>query len=206
MRIWPAILACPLIAGCVGFGYPDISKTSTVAVPESDVRAFRETSEYTMSGPVMTGPIWVSNEIKAIPVEDGAVGPQRDAYFAYYYLVFPIANGERTRSVKVLLYRPGYETVEIPARPWWQSLGVNVPEKVAWKEAPDLPTQKAAVDRIASREDGRRVGKDVLRFAAGEYTRLADSPMAASPAMSATRDELRRLARECQDQAGKENQ
>jgi hypothetical protein len=204
MRFWPVFLTCPFLAGCVGFGYPDISRTPAVAVPTTEVRAFRVISDFTLSGPVITGPIHFINSVEEIPVVNGTVGPQRDAYFAYYYLVFPL-GGYRSRTLEVLLYRPGYETVEIPARRWWQSGSSNVPEKVAWKEAQDLLAQKAAVDRIASREHFSVPSKDVLRFAAREYARLADSPMAAAPAMSDTREELQRLGRECHDLAEKED-
>ena len=86
---------------------------------------------------------------------------------------------------------------------WWHLSGSSVPEQVAWKEARDLPAQKAAVDRVASRKLPRFLSKEVLHFAAQEYARLADSPLAAAPAMAATRQELLVLAKECDELAGK---
>jgi hypothetical protein len=150
----------------------------------------------------MTGPIEVADRVEEIPVNNGTVSAQRDACFAYSYLIFPVLNGSHFRTIDVLLYRRGYELIEIPARPWWSASGSGVAEKVAWKEAHDLLTQKAAVDRIAFRFGRQPYDKDVLRFAAREYACLADSPMAASPEASTTRDELRRLARECSHHAG----
>ncbi|HZT83082.1 MAG TPA: hypothetical protein VFA26_22835 [Gemmataceae bacterium] len=203
MRLWPAFLTCPLLAGCLGFGYPDLSRTPPVAVPTDGVRAFRVVSAMTMSGPIMTGPIQCNGWVEEIPIVNGTVRPQHDACFSYYYLIFPF-NGSRSRGLKVVLYRPGYEIVEVPARPWWQQPG-GVTEKVAWKEAPDLPAQKAAVDRIIAGFQLAVPSKEVLQFAAQEYARLADSPLAAVPEMAATREELRKLARECLDRAEKRN-
>src|SRR5262245_16986403 len=117
MRCWPVLLLCPCLAGCLALGYPTISRTPEVTVPADDVRAFRVSSEMTASGPLATAPIQLSSSVEEIPVVDATVEPQRDASFSYYYLVFPY-SGYRSRTVEVLLYRPGYETVEVPARPW----------------------------------------------------------------------------------------
>ena len=201
MRTLPA-LTCLLLSGCLGFGYPSVSGTPAVAVPTDEVRAFRVVSEDWMSGPWMTGPITVAHSVEEIPVKNRVVASQQNAYFAYYYLVFPVANGSHSRAIEVLLYRPGYELAEIPARPWWKTCGTDVPEKVVWKEASDLQTQKGAVDRIAFRFERQTFNKDVLSFASQEYGRLADCPLAALPDARTTRDELRRLARECHQKAG----
>jgi hypothetical protein len=150
----------------------------------------------------MTGPITVANSVEEIPVKNCVVAPQHDTFFAYYYLAFPVANGSHSRTIEVLLYRPGYQLVEIPPRPWWKTCGSNEPEKVAWKEAPDLQSQRAAVSRIAFRFERQAFNEDVLRFAAQEYARLAECPLAALPDAMTTRDELRRLAKECHQKAG----
>ncbi|HMF13009.1 MAG TPA: hypothetical protein VKE94_11910 [Gemmataceae bacterium] len=165
------------------------------------MHAFRVVSESWMSGPWMIGPIEIANRVEEIPVKDGAVGPLRDAYFAYYYLILPVLEGSHSRTVDVLLYRRGYELVEIPARPWWSASGSDLPEKVSWNEAPDLLAQKTAVDRIAFRFGRQPFEKDVLQFAASEYARLTDCPLAASPETSTTKAELERLARECRQKA-----
>jgi hypothetical protein len=156
-----------------------------------------------MSGPWMTGPITVADSVEEIPVKNCLVAPQHNAYFAYYYLVFPILNGSHSRTIKVLLYRLGYELVEIPARTWWKTSDSDVPERVAWKEAPNLQAQKAAVDGIALGSRSKRGNKDVLQFAAKEYGRLANSPMAALPDSATLRNELQGLAHEY-DQRAKE--
>ena len=150
-----------------------------------------------MSGPWITGPVQFGETVDEIPVTSGAVGPEREAYISYYYLVFPF-NGSHSRTLTVLLYRPGYEIVEVPGPPLVAGARRRSPRGGRLEKAPDLTAEKAAVDRIASREGGRSPSKDVLRFAAEEYARLADSP--AAPA--AMKEELRRLAEECHDRAG----
>ncbi len=149
MRTGVPLLICPFLAGCLAFGYPAISATPEIALPDTDVHAFRVCSEVTMSGPWMTGPIAFGSSVDDIPVVEATVSPQRDAYFAYYYLLLPIASGSHTRDLEVLLYRPGYETVAIPARPWWQAPGSQRLEKIAWKEAPDLLAQKTARQNLS---------------------------------------------------------
>src|SRR5262249_12000959 len=116
MRAWLPLLCCPLLSGCFGFAYPSVSETPAVAVIEPDVRAFRVVSECTVSGPCITGPIQFSRQVEEVPGAWPVVQSQQDAYLAYHYLLFPVLNGSRSRSLQVLLYRPGYETIEIPAR------------------------------------------------------------------------------------------
>ena len=173
---------------------------AAIAASADGVRAFRVDSEVTTSGPLMTGPIRLEGSVEEISVVNATVGPQRDAYFAYYYLAFPF-NGSRSRALEVLLYRPGYQIVSIPARSWWRAMDGGRPEGVTWKEAPDLLTQKGAVDRVASGRQRMSASKGVLQFVAGEYARLADSPAASTPEMAEERAELLALAKACEEQA-----
>lgn len=192
MRISPILLITPFLAGCFGYLYPEFTTTPSVAVSADGVRAFRVNSEVIMSGPWMTGPIQCEGSVEEISVTNATVVPQRDAYLAYYYFAFPF-NGSRTRTVEVLLYRPGYQIVRIPARPWWQATEGDRPEGVKWKEAPDLLSQKEAVDALV----GTRLSasNEVSRFVAQEYTRLANSPSAFAPEMAEMRTKLLALAK-----------
>ena len=162
MRSSVPLLVCPFLAGCLAFGYPAISATPEIALPDTDVHAFRVCSDVTMSGPWMTGPIAFGRSVDEIPVMEAAVSPQRDAYFAYYYLLLPIASGSHTRDLEVLLYRPGFETVAIPARPWWQGPGNQRLEKIAWKKAliSWLRKQRStkSIPQMADRTSARRLG------------------------------------------------
>jgi hypothetical protein len=204
MRSWPAFLLCPILSGCFAIGYPSVTETPTLVVPGSDVHAFRVTSEWSMNGPWLTAPVTISRAVEELPLDRGMIDPQHNSYFAYSYNLFPLAGGSRSRDVKVLLYRPGYELIDVPTRSWWaQSFGDNPPEIVAWKPAPDLASQEQALRRIASGSADLPRGPwglnpQVLSFVAGEYARLAQSPLATTPE---TRERLQDAARRCQELA-----
>jgi len=202
MRLCLLVLVCPFLAGCLGYGYPDVSRTPTVAIDVPDVKAFRVTDQITMWGQVVTGPVSFERSVEEIPVEKATVSAQRDTYFNYYYIVFPLLNGSRNRKLEVMLYRPGYQVVDIPARAWWDVSSTDAPEQVVWKEAPDLKSQMAAVERLAPRRMLSKTNKEILKFAAAEYTRLANSPLAAATDMEETRKQLLANAKECSDMAG----
>ncbi len=188
-------LLCPLLSGCIGFGYPAISSTPPIPLDRQDVRAFREAWSMERGGALIAGSITVSHQVQEVPVTEATVGAQRDVHFAYYYLLFPF-TGSNARSTTVLLYRPGHETVEIEARSWWRSLGQGKPVAVVWKEAPDLAAQEKALERIVGERGGSCLGKEVEQFAAREYARLANSLGAAGPEMQATRERCLARARE----------
>jgi hypothetical protein len=197
MRSWLAFLLCPILSGCFAFGYPSVSQTPTLVVPGTDVHAFRFTSDWGFSGPWITGPMTVSQAVEEIPVVEGRIDPQRNAYFAYGYTLFPILSGSHSRHVTVLLYRPGYETVEVPTRSWWRSVGGDQAERVVWKEASDLAAQEKAIERIA---DPFRPypGEATCHFIAQEYTRLARGPFATA---AETRERLVKTAATWEERA-----
>jgi hypothetical protein len=204
MRAWLPLLCCPFLSGCFGFAYPSVSETPAVTVRENDVRAFRLISDWTMSGPWMTGPIQNCHSIEELPITQETVEGQQDSYFAYYYLIFPVLNGSRTRTVEVLLYRPGYETVEIPAQSRLWAWFAPKRVQAVWKPAPDLAAQEKALERIVCGYWHHSMGKATWQFAAQEYTRLAQSPLAAGPEMQKTRERLLAKARECEESARKQ--
>jgi hypothetical protein len=194
MRSWFSLLICPFLGGCFGLGYPAISKTPPVEVLADEVRAFRVVSETTFSGGLIAGCIKLSRSVEALRVGDRVVGPESDSYFDYSYILFPFA-GSRSRSLEIMLYRPGYEPVSIPARAWWKQCFTYAHEKVVWREAPGLTAQKQAIDQIVGHEFHlRHLSKEVLRFAAQEYARVAETPMAYT--RPETREELRKLAKQ----------
>jgi hypothetical protein len=196
MRWWLPLLVCPALSGCFGFAYPSFSETPAVNVKEGDVRAFRVLSEWTLSGPCITGPGGVWHSIEEIPVIKKTVERQQDSYLAYYYMIFPVLNGSRSRTLTVLLYRPGYETVEIPSRSLLGAFGETKRAPVVWKEAVGLEAQEKAVERIIGPFPGSWLGQEALRFAAQEYARLADSPFVSGPGKEKERERLRAKAKE----------
>jgi len=198
MRWRPAFLVLPFVSGCLAFGYPTLWETPALSVPDEDVRAFRVESQYTRGGCLIAGWINCWHHVEEIPVVAARVGAQNDAYFSYYYLLFPF-TGNTSRSMRVLLYRPGHETVEIPERPWWRFPGLARPEPVVWKEAPDLAAQEKALETVVVRQTlcwKHCHNKKLLEFAAQECARLADSPLAHTSEMAETRGRLLTKAKE----------
>src|SRR5262245_49755324 len=201
MRWWLPLLLCPVVSGCFGFAYPSFSETPAVNVKGDNVRAFRVLSECTVSGPCITGPVQFSRSVHEIPVARATVDPQQDSYLAYNYMVFPVLNGSRSRTLKVLLYRPGYETVEIPSRSLLEAFGETKRGPIIWKEAVGLEAQEQALERVISQNPGLGLNQEGLQFAAQEYARLADSPLVSGPGREKERERLRAKARECEELA-----
>lgn len=52
-----------------------------------------------------------------------------------------------------MLYRPGYETVVVPASPWWWPL-YAIPETIQWKEAADDESKRKALWDLEVRIQG----------------------------------------------------
>jgi hypothetical protein len=183
MRRCLIFLFCPALSGCLAMGYPDISATPCVSVESSDIRAFLVSSRWQQSG--RPQPLDGCQEISAAPVVAGCVEPQWNAYFRYHYIAF-LTFSFYEQDKEILLYRPGYETVNIPVRAWW-NVCAREPLRVEWKKAPDLAAQVMALAQITrfwSRD------KDVLHFGAQEYRRLADYPEAGQTTQQPPREEL----------------
>jgi hypothetical protein len=142
-----ALLICPFLSGCLGYGYPSFCQTPGAAIDDPGVRAFRVTNECKRRGCIIAGSVMFAHQVEPIGIVDSRVEAQTNNSFVSYYLLFPF-EGHSSRTVKVLLYRPGYETVEIPERPWWTFLGKNQPERVVWKEACDLSSQVKALEMV----------------------------------------------------------
>jgi hypothetical protein len=195
------LLCCPFLAGCFGFAYPSITETPSVTIAERDVRAFRKTSGRTFYGALIAGAIDIYDDVEEIPLIEATVAPQTQTYFAYDYVLFPF-GGSEWRSLRVVLYRPGYEAVELPARAWLRSIGRKQLEQVQWKPAIDLDAQTRAIDAVVLRSWNWYVGNGkVLQFAAQEYARLAESPLAGAPEAKEAREKLLAAARECEELA-----
>jgi hypothetical protein len=190
----------PLLAGCYAFGYPVINATPAVDVDAPDVHAFLVSSGHELSGPAITGPLSFWHRVKEVPITAGQVVPQWNSHFYYDYLVFPILMGEYSQDKTILLYRPGYETVVVPVKNWWNVCG-KAPLRVQWKEAPDLDAQVKALEQIVPTSPeqfsfhGHNYEPEVLCFAAQEYRRLAESKQAEGPDHQTFRDELLSRAR-----------
>jgi hypothetical protein len=190
MRYGPILVMLPFLSGCFAYGYPSVCRTPPLSVPEENVRAFRVVTEVEASGPVLTGPIMFATDVVEIPVMSARVESQKESYFAYYYLLFPF-TGDRARNMSVLLYRPGYQTVAVEERPWWQFANLSEPEKVVWKEAPSLEDQEEALKKVVGHDlSPKRRNRKVLELAVQEYTRLAEMARCNAPGMAEQRTRL----------------
>ena len=189
MRVSLLLLVCPLFSGCLAFVYPSITNTPVIQVEEPDVHAFRVVSGVIQSGPWMTGPIDFYETVETLPTKDNAIASQSNTYFPYYYLAFPVAEGAHHRSLEILLYRRGYETVSIPAVSW-----LRFSEHMArpqWKKAEQLEDVEKAIETITpSRFDLSRGSTEVRQFVAQEYTWLADSEWVTGPERETVRQRL----------------
>jgi len=190
MRYGPILILLPFLSGCFGYVYPSVCRTPPLSVPEENVRAFRVVSEMEASGPIMTGPIMFADDVVEIPVVSARVESQKESYFAYYYLLFPF-TGDREKSMSVLLYRPGFQTVEIPEQPWWQFPERGEPEKVWWVEAMTLEDQEEALKKVVGHDlSPKRRNRKMLELALQEYTRLAKMACCKGPGMAEQRTRL----------------
>ncbi len=193
MRSWQVLLFLPFSSGCLGYIYPSFCRTPRVEVREGDIRAFRVVSSWSGSTAAFTGMLIPGRHVEEIPIIDARVEPQQNAYFGYYWLIFPF-TGEESQSMSVLLYRAGFQTVEVPELPWWECVASSHSERVMWTEAPDLAAQEKALKKIVAfvfDDLGiRLLDRKMLEFAAGEYARLARSPLAQTAEMAETRTRL----------------
>jgi hypothetical protein len=143
-----AALAFLLTAGCVPFGYayPSLSATPSVEVGKRDeeVRVFRVDVADVRGCIEFDGPD--RYVFRPVPVSDrGRVPAQLQVAVDYGWIwncIALIFNQHTAHSVRVRVYRPGFQTVEVKP---WQTEG-----KVAWVAAPDAVSREQAVDDLIS--------------------------------------------------------
>jgi hypothetical protein len=180
MRGLPILMVCPLFAGCVAFGYPSLTYTPGVSALDSEVHAFKSTFECGGRSYIMTGGETISLTKEEIPIHGGRLEPQEKSYFAYFVGGIPVAYS-RQCSWSVLLYRPGFEVIEIPSHWWGRRLAEPELEKLNWKPASDLDAQVHALEMICGSLRLASLSADVRQFAASEYERLANGPLVTTP-------------------------
>jgi hypothetical protein len=188
MRTWSGWLIFPFLSGCMALGYPSISRTPPVAVDAPDVHAFLVTSKSDTGGGVISGWVQHGREVRELPVAEATVRPQWDTHFTYYYLFFPM-SGSSSRSQQVLLYRPGYETVELSSQAWWECLGAGKPVRVAWKPARDARAQEKALAKVFGPRSSV-LDDNSRQFAAVEYARLGRRPPTEMPDAAPNQEHL----------------
>jgi hypothetical protein len=180
MARWFLLLTCPFLPGCLAFGYPSVTYTPAVSNLEEDVHAFKATWGDGGMSLIMTGGEWLEDSIDELPLCRGTLESQRQSYFAYFVGGIPVSFSKHL-GWSVLLYRPGYEVIEVSSRWWGRHVLEPRIDKLAWKPATDLDAQVKALQELCP-EPGRRIASERVRqFVAHEYERLAASPLATTP-------------------------
>ena len=163
-------LIFPFLPGCLAFGYPSATYTPPVASLPPDVHAFKWTYNTGGMSMIMTGGERVSTKVEKLPIEDGRLDSLHHAYFAYFLGGVPVSFSEHHRW-KILLYRPGYEMLEIPSHWCGQKVFQPNVDRLPWTPAKDLNSQLAALDVICPAEFATP-SAEVRRFVDLERERL----------------------------------
>jgi hypothetical protein len=192
MRILSILLICPFLTGCLACGYPSITQTPPIAVKDLEVKAFRVTTGITRYGGAIAGAIKFDGEIEEIAALNGVVPAQDDSHWRYYYLAFPY-EGYYSRTLEIRLYRRGFETEVIDARPAIEGLWAAPVVEPHLKRAESVEAQEKAIDDVVAgvwRLDSQRIS-----FLADEYLTIARSPQLIGPEHEDTRKRLEQKAR-----------
>jgi hypothetical protein len=188
------VLASPVLfaSGCLVpyWVSPSISfiPATPVSAPADTVYAFRvDTRQSTVCFP---GPLRATHQLTPITINpDGDLPAQLRVSCTRGFLAMCVALNYCTwhqDSIAVRLYRPGYDTIELPS---W-ALGMEV----SWRKATTHAAQSKAVDDLVAGDfepgsiavEHRRA----LLFAAAEYERLVSSIADSHPAAGQQRLEL----------------
>jgi hypothetical protein len=136
-------LLLPMLPGClIPYGFPQLDQTPLVSLgtEKEETHAFRVdvTREHVDIGGTDR---CVLSELTFTP--GGWVLPQTKVSATYgIYVVGIVLNYPAyvSHSVGLILYRPGYELVELGS---WE-----IPKQVAWKQAVDLKAQEQVLDHL----------------------------------------------------------
>lgn len=200
MRLFPILLVCPCLTGCLAYGYPSVAHTPAIKVDEPDVKAFRVTNGMERSGACIAGLIRFDFDIKELPIEQGEIAPQQDAYLAYRCLAFPVVSWSYHRSLIVRVYRRGFETRVIESQGVSGLFTASVATLEEPKRAETIEAREKAIDDVAP-DRYWSDNPEVSEFVAGEYLALAGSPELAGPDHEETRQRLVKKAETARESA-----
>jgi hypothetical protein len=164
------IFSC--LPGCLAFGYPRVTYTPQVASLPSDVHAFKSTLSFGGKSIVMTGGESISGTIEEIPIVDGRLDSLDHSYFSYFIGGIPVAFFKE-HDWKIILYRPGYEIIEIPSRWYVRKFFASQIDQLAWKPAKSIEAQLAALKLICPEGGFSTPSPEIRRFVDQERERLA---------------------------------
>lgn len=177
MRRWFWIALLPFLTGCF-VGYPSFTYTPRVNHVEPDVRAFLQSfggpgwEVFFTGGTILDQLSWRSSELA---IENDCVESRSERYFRYFVGGFPVYAGD-VRDWRIVLYRPGYEPIVLPAR--WSGLKLIQPEisKLVWKPAIDFDSQLKAI-KMVDAGPPRQGSEEFRQFLIAEYKRLSESAL-----------------------------
>jgi hypothetical protein len=138
-----------------------------------DVHAFKATWETGGMSIILTGGESVGGSVEEIPIKEGVLEPETESDFEYFAGGIPVSFFH-FRGWRILLYRPGYEVIELPGRCWAFGLLQPQVDHLNWKRSQDFDAKLRAIETICSRRSFGRPNEQTLRFAAQEYERLAN--------------------------------
>ncbi len=165
------LLLFPLLPGCLAFGYPSATYTPQIPSLPPDVHAFKSTFSTSGMSIIMPGGKSISASIERIPIEDGRLDSLQHTYFAYFLGGFPV-NFSEHHDWRLLLYRPGYEIIEIPSRWCGRKLFESQIDQLAWKPATDIDSQLATLKLLCPERGVTTPSAEVRQFVEQERERL----------------------------------
>jgi hypothetical protein len=172
-------LVIPFLPGCLAYGYPLLTYTPAVSNLPLEIRAFKASCEMAGTSIVMTGGERVACKLEEIPVTHGHLDAQHEAHFDYSVGGFPVRFFE-SHEWRIILYRPGYEIIEIPNR--WSGGKLIQPAlaELEWKPAPNFDSQLKALEALYLHHPWGPLDEPLRQFFIQEFERLAASSLVAS--------------------------
>jgi hypothetical protein len=165
------LIIFPFLPGCLAFGYPSATFTPVVESLPADVRAFKSTFALSGMSVVMTGGERFSLAVEEIPIKDGRLDCLQHAYFDYFVGGIPVSFFEH-HAWKIILYRPGYDVIEVPSRWCGRKLLQARIDSLTWKPAQDIEAQWAALQEVCPEHSLDLVSPEVRNFVEQERARL----------------------------------
>jgi hypothetical protein len=220
MRRWLFLLLLLPNTGCLGYVYPTIAYTPELPIDNHDGNAhvYRVDVDRTERTPSASTQYTLSK----IPLDRGGVVPSQLEIAPAAGLWNPLGIGDvkeherSTYTILIRFYKPGCQTMEVAS--WDKSKALQ------WLPASDLLAQEKAVDDLLADPAAQPVNfkawpntwwdlkdhkdpqlglqpgaasvmqRQALLFAASEYQRLANGPLASSPQMEPVKQRLQQKA------------
>jgi hypothetical protein len=209
LRLTLCLLCLPCLNGCLCYVYPQLDYTPSLSLdPQwNDVLVFRAetTTENVLGFLALYEPCYNEGNFEHLSehlvevqrTDTNRVPAQIQPSVSTGLLIpFVVVNlfCHTSHSMKLLLYRPGFDLVEIPA---WEEAG-----HIVWKPAADLDAQEKTLDWLAWHITRDISGQREALLLAVEYERLAAQSQDQDQQWR-LQSEARRLREQCQPASSK---